>query len=433
MWRGTSAVGFAAVNVGFLLLSCTEDGGPGGSETAGGSSGRAGNAAAGGDQGRGGGGGSGGSGNAGGSGAGAGGSAGTGSDGGGSAGSASGGVGGSSGSSGTAGQSGADGGVSCPKHDDPQPVRPPSCQGLLETCGPCADESCCTSLLVPGGSFFRSYDGTLYREQTYPASVSDFRLDRFEVTVGRFRPFVAAVVAGWRPVAGSGKHTHLRGGSGIDSKDGWSADWNDWLPKTKATWEDDSHLGCDAQLSAWTPEPGANENRAMNCVSWVEAYAFCIWDQGFLPTEAEWNYAAAGGNEAREYPWGAAPPAPNLAVYYCQSGGTPGCSWNVGSRPAGDGRFGQADLAGSSWEWVLDSFTEHRIDWSGCASNSQLACTDYPIADCADCAYLQTTFANVLRGGSNTDAAKNLRSALRWSFGSYETMNDIGLRCARSP
>jgi hypothetical protein len=82
---------------------------------------------------------------------------------------------------------------------------------------------------------------------------------------------------------------------------------------------------------------------------------------------------------------------------------------------------------------VLDSFTEYRIDWSGCASNSQLACTDYPIADCQDCAYLETTFANVLRGGSNTDAAKNLRSALRWSFGAYETMNDIGMRCARPP
>ena len=277
-------------------------------------------------------------------------------------------------------------------------------------------------------------NGALYKEQTYPASVSDFKLDRFEVTVGRFRPFVEAVIGGWRPTPGSGKHAHLHGGSGIAGNEiGWNEDFNDWLPKTRATWEDESHLGCDAELSAWTSAPGNNENRAMNCVSWIEAYAFCIWDDGFLPTEAEWNYAAAGGEEAREYPWGAASPAPDLAVYYCRSGGTPGCAHNVGSRPAGDGRFGQADMAGSSWEWVLDSFIEHQMDWQSCSSNSQLACTDYPIADCDDCAFLETTFANVMRGGSNTDAAKNLRSALRASFGTYETLNDIGLRCARSP
>jgi formylglycine-generating enzyme required for sulfatase activity len=35
-----------------------------------------------------------------------------------------------------------------------------------------------------------------------------------------------------------------------------------------------------------------------------EAYAFCIFDGGFLPTETEWEYAAAGGSEQRDYPWG---------------------------------------------------------------------------------------------------------------------------------
>jgi formylglycine-generating enzyme required for sulfatase activity len=285
---------------------------------------------------------------------------------------------------------------------------------------------------VSGGSFLRSYDGDVYVEQTWPATVSDFRLDRFEVTVGRFRPFVAAVVGGWRPTAGSGKHEHLNAGSGISGESGWNShDWNGWLPSTIAQWNDTNHLACDAELSSWTADPGSNENRAVNCVTWVEAYAFCIWDGGFLPTEAEWNYAAAGGDEQREYPWGGADPTPDYAVYYCRSGGTPGCSWPVGSRPAGDGRFGQADLAGNRWEWALDTANVLSVSWATCGSGTP--CTEYATPSCNDCAYFQETFRHITRGGSNTDAPKNIRAALRSSWDTYDAGNDVGMRCARVP
>jgi len=49
--------------------------------------------------------------------------------------------------------------------------------------------------------------------------VGDFKLDKYEVTVGRFRQFVAAWNggAGYTPPAGSGKHTHLNGGNGLNA------------------------------------------------------------------------------------------------------------------------------------------------------------------------------------------------------------------------
>ena len=48
----------------------------------------------------------------------------------------------------------------------------PSCKGLAATCGPSGDDDCCKSLLVPGGTFYRSYDGVDFTDPSYPATVS---------------------------------------------------------------------------------------------------------------------------------------------------------------------------------------------------------------------------------------------------------------------
>jgi len=78
---------------------------------------------------------------------------------------------------------------------DAGPPPPPgvSCLGMPNNCGNNGDDSCCNSLLVPGGSYFRSYDlagDSISGDTSYPATVSSFRLDKYEVTVGRFRAFV---------------------------------------------------------------------------------------------------------------------------------------------------------------------------------------------------------------------------------------------------
>ncbi|WP_437964677.1 SUMF1/EgtB/PvdO family nonheme iron enzyme [Sorangium sp. So ce260] len=248
----------------------------------------------------------------------------------------------------------------------------------------------------------------------FPATLSGFSLDRFEVTVGRFRRFVEAYPAS-KPAPGAGRHPLIAGS-------GWSADWAGHLPADAAALE--TAVLCSAGYHTWTNEPGDHEQLPMNCLSWYEAFAFCAWDGGRLATEAEWNYAAAGGDEQRAYPWSTPASSTTIdgsyAVYGCAADGSaPGdCASSaiqvVGSRsPKGDGRWGHADLAGNVWEWVLDSYT------------------DYP-SECDDCANLTIVSLRAIRGGGWFYDASGLLSSRRYDGNPY-VRSHVGVRCARTP
>ena len=247
---------------------------------------------------------------------------------------------------------------------------PPSCQSSgpgLTDCGP-NGESCCTSLKVQGGTFDRTYtnDGSGATDEADPATISDFRLDKYLVTVGRFRQFVEAWNggSGYTPPAGSGKHNHLNGGKGLaDSGDpgsfetGWLTSDNDYITPTNQ-----NLITCNDQFATWTMSPGTQEKLPMNCVNWYEAYAFCIWDGGFMPSETEFEYTSAGGSQQREYPWGTTDPgtANKYAIWNCNYGSDPGNCTDVtniapvGSATLGAGLWGQLDLVGNLLEWNLD-------------------------------------------------------------------------------
>jgi formylglycine-generating enzyme required for sulfatase activity len=264
--------------------------------------------------------------------------------------------------------------------------------------------------------------------------VSGFRLDKYLVTVGRFRQFVNAFNAGYRPPAGSGKHTHLNGGQGLVGAGGnvGLAHEPGWLAADDVNIAMNANLtSCQPHVTTWTPSPADNENLPINCVTWWEAYAFCIWDGGFLPSEAEWEYAAAGGSQQREYPWGSIAPgtANQYAIYDCYypSGSADAAINNcngtaniapVGTATLGAGRWGQLDLAGDAWQWTLDWYSHNYID------------------PCADCAYLAATSSRVCRGAPFSDITSYLLPTSR-SNGhppSYHFDNvPVGLRCARTP
>jgi formylglycine-generating enzyme required for sulfatase activity len=243
----------------------------------------------------------------------------------------------------------------------------------------------------------------------HDATVSDFYLDTFAVTVGRFRKFVEQY-DGTAPAQDAGAHPLI-----ADS--GWQNAWNSELPSTETGLT--SNLKCSyIGGQTWTDTAGANEQYPINCVSWYEAFAFCIWDGGRLPTEAEWEYAAAGGSENRLYPWG--PEAPDGTPERANMHNTANSSFiDVGSYPDGAGRYGQHDLAGSTWEWVLDWYEG---EWYSGDGNT-----------CNNCSNLNNPFYRVARGGSFGNNALYLRSAYRFYDSPSNRAGSIGFRCARTP
>jgi sulfatase modifying factor 1 len=317
---------------------------------------------------------------------------------------------------------------------------PPSCKtaGAGRTnCG-ASSESCCTSEEVGGGTYFRTYtnSGAGPTGEADPATVSGFRLDKYDVTVGRYRQFVSAWTGGYTPPAGSGKHAHLNGGQGLANassvgtyEPGWLVSDNSHLSPSTDVTDEVCLQGFSGMGTTWTSAAGSNETLPINCVNWYEAYAFCIWDGGFLPSVAELGYAMAGGNQQRVYPWGSTPPgtANQYAIFDCnypnQANSSSACTGEanvapVGFATLGAGVWGQLDLTGNLIEWNVDAATGSS-----------------PFVDpCTDCALLtpDVTDNHAARGYSNSSSSVGANDTPgAWS--GPEPSQGLGLRCARVP
>ncbi|MEN0066090.1 MAG: L-histidine N(alpha)-methyltransferase [Myxococcota bacterium] len=131
-------------------------------------------------------------------------------------------------------------------------------------------------------------------------------------------------------------------------------------------------------------------------VCFYEATAYAAWSKARLPTEAEWEKAAAWDPEQarqRSWPWGDAPPDPRR----CNAGGSLTGAAAVGSYPSSVSFYGLHQALGDIWEWVLGE--------------------EGP----------------VLRGGSFQTALAELDCTLRRSASGVHRTPAIGIRLARTP
>lgn len=196
---------------------------------------------------------------------------------------------------------------------------------------------------IPGGTFYLGAAGDEpfvfdNEKWAHPVQLQPFAIARAPVTQAEFAAFVADDAyrraelwspAGWR----------------------WQQGGECWHPMH---WRLEGNVWLRRDFDRWLPlEP----HRPVVHVNWFEAEAYCRWAGRRLPTEAEWEAAAAASGRdlrapKRRFPWGDEPPNERRARL---DGYDLGCG-DVADLPAGDSHFGCRQMIGNVWEWTVSDF-----------------------------------------------------------------------------
>ena len=150
------------------------------------------------------------------------------------------------------------------------------------------------------------------------------------------------------------------------------------------------------------------ENHPVVEVTWFGASAYCTWAGGRLPTEAEWE-KAAGGGQGLIYPWGAEIDCEHAQYKGCEPGGTR----EVGSLPASVSPFGALDMAGNVREYTADWYNPDYY---------KVSAVENPLGP-------EFSSTRVTRGGTFQDEATDLRLSKRTSANPGGSDPAIGFRC----
>ncbi len=289
---------------------------------------------------------------------------------------------------------------------------------------------------IPLGSFIMGSDnGTPDERPAHTVEMHGFWMDQTEVTNEEFARFVEAtkyVTLAERPPDPSqfpdAPPENLVPGAGvfspapdIESLENHLAWWR-WQPG--ANWKH--------------PEgPGSNfagrERHPVVHVCWDDAQAYAKWAGKRLPTEAEWEYAARGGQRGQPYVWGNDAPNPshaNIWQGHFPKINTAADGWRatapVATYPPNG--FGLFDMAGNVWEWCADWYRPDTYANSA-VQDPKGPSTSYDPQE-------PLTAKRVMRGGSYLCSdvyCSGYRPSARMKSSPDTGLAHTGFRCVKDP
>ena len=296
---------------------------------------------------------------------------------------------------------------------------------------------------LPGGQF-RMGSTSFYPEEApiHTVTVAPFAIERHPVTNAEFAEFVDAtgyVTVAEKPLdpalyPGVAQEDLLPGAlvfrptAGPVNLEDWRQ-WWDWAPG--AHWRRPFGDGSDI---------AGKDSHPVVQIAYPDAGAYAAWANRRLPTEAEWEYAAAAG-ATTVYAWGDEPTVDGNLMANTWQGRFPyrndGALGWVGTSPVGTfapNAFGLFDMIGNVWEWTTTPYSArgHARRDAG-ADGSSL---DLPVNSCCPPpSDPDPTVIQSLKGGSHLCAPEyclRYRPAARSPQSQDSSTTHIGFRCVVS-